>query len=92
MQHLLFLQHSLWTVISVCFMSMPLFSMPESKELCVSQQFYILKSYKVEAKESQILFFFLLDSQQASSLLCPSIFQIDFGEFIIRVSIWWFLI
>lgn len=65
-------------------MSMPLFSMPESTELCVSQQFSILKSYKIEEEESQIHFFYLLESQQTARLPRPFIFQVDFGEFIIQ--------
>lgn len=92
MPHLLFLQHSLWTEISVSSISVPLFSMPESSELCVSQQFNILKSYKIEEEEHQIHFFYLLESQQTARLPCPFIFQVDFGEFIIqfiRVSLCW---
>lgn len=37
----------------------------------MSQQFNILKSYKIEAEDSQIHFFFLLESRQTARLLSP---------------------
>jgi len=65
-------------------MSMPLFSMPESTELCVSQQFSILKSCKIEAEDSQIHFFSLLESWQMARFLSHFNFWMDFGGFIIQ--------
>lgn len=60
----------------------PLFFVLESTELWVSQ-FHILKSCKIEAEDGQIHFLSLLGPWHAARLICPFIFHMDFGGFII---------
>lgn len=92
MQHLFFLPRRRPLDSDPCWLlSMPLFSMPESTELGVSQQFNVLKSYKIEAEDSQMHFFSLLESADCQ-LVSHLIFHMDFGGFIIQFICWSYLI